>query len=273
MAITTLRGSLAILLLATLGGPALAAPAKRVLTADDMFRMEAVSEPQISPDGEWIAYLVGTANRDADEFQSSIWMVSWDGKQQLPVTRPSSDVSEARWSPDGRYLSYLGKTGDPEHSQVMLLDRRGGEPRALTSVTDDIESYAWSPDSKRLLLVMETNDEPSTAAMTAKGPKPIVIDSMFFKEDVTGYIGRHQKQNLYLFDIAAARLEPLAKTGQYNDVSPAWSPDGTKIAFVRTQERAVDMDGKIGIELVEARSGAQPRELVRPWAPRFEHVD
>src|SRR5580765_4553223 len=182
MAMTRLRGGLAILLLGTLGGAALAAPAKRVLTANDMFRMEAVSEPQISPDGEWIVYLVGTADRDADEFRTAIWMVSWDGKQQLQMTQPSSSVSAARWSPDGRYLSYLAKTGDAEHSQVMLLDRRGGEPRALTRVTDDIESYAWSPDSRRLVLVMETNEEPTTANITAQGPKPIVIDSMFFKE-------------------------------------------------------------------------------------------
>ncbi len=170
-----------------------------------MFRMEAVSEPQISPDGQWVAYLVGTSDRDADELRSAIWMVSWDGKQQLQMTQPSSSISEPRWSPDGRYLSYLAKIGEAEHSQVMVLDRRGGEARALTSVTDDIEGYEWSPDGRRLVLVIETNEEPSTAAITAKGPKPIVIDSMFFKEDVTGYIGRHQKQHLYLFDIAEAK--------------------------------------------------------------------
>ncbi len=237
-----------------------------------MFRMEAVSEPQISPDGQWVAYLVGTSDRDADEFRSAIWMVSWDGKQQLQMTQPSGSISDPRWSPDGRYLSYLAKVGEAEHSQVMVLDRRGGEAHALTRVTDDIEDYEWSPDGRRLVLVIETNEEPTTAAMTAKGPKPIVIDSMFFKEDVTGYIGRHQKQNLYLFDIAEAKLEPLAKTEQYNDVSPAWSPDGTKIAFVRTQERAVDMDGKVDIEVVEARPGAAPRPLLRPWAPTFQHL-
>ncbi len=156
MAITKLRGSLAILLLATLGGHALAAPAKRALSADDMFRMEAVSEPQISPDGQWIAYLVATSDRDADEFHSAIWMVSWDGKQQLQLTQPSSSVFAALESRTAATSRYLGKTGDAEHTQVMLLDRRGGEPRALTNVSDDIESYAWSPDSKRLVLVMET---------------------------------------------------------------------------------------------------------------------
>ena len=267
-----LRACAALTLLATLPALAWAAPAKRPLKNEDMFRMEAVSEPQMSPDGQWVAYIVGTSDKEADEFQNSIWMVSWDGKQQVQMTKPSSSVSEARWSPDGRYLSYLAKLGDAEHSQVMLLDRRGGEPRALTNVTDDIESYAWSPDSHRLVLVMETNEEPTTANITAKGPKPIVIDSMFFKEDVTGYIGRHQKQNLYLFDIDAAKLEPLAKTAQYNDVSPAFSPDGRQIAFVRTKERAVDMDGMMDIELIEARAGAEPHRLARVWAPNVQHL-
>ena len=267
-----LRACAALTLLATLPALAWAAPAKRPLKNEDMFRMEAVSEPQMSPDGQWIAYIVGTSDKEADEFQNSIWMVSWDGKQQVQMTKPSSSVSEARWSPDGRYLSYLAKLGDAEHSQVMLLDRRGGEPRALTNVTDDIESYAWSPDSHRLVLVMETNEEPTTAGITAKGPKPIVIDSMFFKEDVTGYIGRHQKQNLYLFDIDAAKLEPLAKTAQYNDVSPAFSPDGRQIAFVRTKERAVDMDGMMDIELIEAKAGAEPHRMARVWAPNAQHL-
>ena len=234
-----------------------------------MFRMEAVSEPQISPDGEWVAYLVGTSDREADEFRSAIWMVSWDGKQQLQMTQPSGSLSEPRWSPDGRYLSYLAKTGEAEHSQVMVLDRRGGEARALTRVSDDIVGYEWSPDGRRLVLVIETNEEASTAAITAKGPKPIVIDSMFFKEDVPATLAGTRSSTCTCLTSRGTKLEPLGKTEQYNDVSPAWSPDGTKIAFVRTQERAVDMDGKIDIELIEARPGAAPRQLLRPWAPTF----
>ena len=171
MATFTLRRSTALWLLAALAGSALslAAPAKRSLTSDDIYSMEAVSDPQISPDGHWIAYVVTTSDREADEVRSAIWMVSWDGAEHVQLTSPSSSVDSPRWSPDGRYISYLGKSGEAEHSQVMVLDRRGGEARALTSVTGDIESYAWSPDGRRLLLVMETDNEPSTAAFPPRG--------------------------------------------------------------------------------------------------------
>jgi len=75
MAVTDLRRSGAIVVLAALAGSALAAAAptaKRPLSSDDLYRMEAVSEPQISPDGQWVAYLVSTSDRDADEGRAQI---------------------------------------------------------------------------------------------------------------------------------------------------------------------------------------------------------
>ncbi len=126
-------------------------PPPRALTPDDFYNMQIVTEPQVSPDGKWVAYVVSTNDRGADETRSAIWMVSWDGTQQIPLTNPAHDISAPRWSLDGRYLSYLATPTGTDKSQVMLLDRRGGEARALTAVTDDIQSYEWSPDSKRLV--------------------------------------------------------------------------------------------------------------------------
>ncbi len=241
--------------------------AGRPLTPDDIYLMESVSDAQLSPDGQWIAYLVSTSDRKADEGRSALWMVSWDGTQQLPLTQPSKDVSSPRWSPDGRYLAYLGKPAAAEDTQVMVLDRRGGEPRALTKVTDDIESFAWSPDGQRLALVIEADSDAPKDKEAAKKPRPIIIDDLFFKQDVTGYIGRGQKQQLYLFDLATSKLELLSNDPQANDVDSVWSPDGKQIAFARTHERAVDPDGRMDIDIVEARAGAAPRTLVRSYAP------
>ena len=274
------RGATAILVFAitamAVTGPAHAA--KRALTPDDIYRMESVSDAQLSPDGQWIAYLVSTSDREADEGRSAIWMVSWDGTQQLQLTQPAASISTPRWSPDGRYLAYLGKPADAAHdtdsvrTQVMALDRRGGEPRALTRVSDDIESFAWSPDGQRLVLVMETDSDAPKDADAAKKPRPTIIDNLIFKEDVTGYIGRGQKLQLYLFDLGTQKLELLSNDPGANDFGPAWSPDGRQIAFARTRERGVDPDGKMDINVIEARAAAAPRRLVRPYAPNFQRL-
>ncbi len=52
---------------------------RRTLAPDDFYRALDVSDPQVSPDGLWVAYVVTTNDRDADEARSAIWMVSWDG--------------------------------------------------------------------------------------------------------------------------------------------------------------------------------------------------
>src|SRR5512141_1940949 len=83
------------------------APAKRLLTADDLYRVQQVRDPQVSPEGKWIAYTVTSVDREADKRPSAIWMVNWEGTQDMRLTYgPDSDTSP-RWSPDGKYLAFL----------------------------------------------------------------------------------------------------------------------------------------------------------------------
>src|ERR1700675_3995581 len=139
-----MTAGLLLLLVATQGQPA-EARARRAFAPDDFFRGQALSDPQVSPDGLWVAYVVTTSDRDADEQHSANWMASWDGTQRLALTAAASDTDKPRWSPDGRYLSFLKSPAGSDRLQLMLLDRRGGEPRQLTTVTGDIRDYAWSP--------------------------------------------------------------------------------------------------------------------------------
>jgi dipeptidyl aminopeptidase/acylaminoacyl peptidase len=260
-----------------------AAAAARKLTADDFYLMESVSDPQLAPDGQWIAYLVSTNDRDADEARSAVWMVSWDGTQHVRLTAPSGSISAPRFSPDGRYLSYLAKPADAEHSQVMLLDRRGGEARALTKVTDDIASYDWSPDGERIVLSMEASGEAAAGARSEgqsdkpalaaeKRPKPIVIDAMHFKEDISGYLGSGHEAHLYLLDVASGAVSALASEAGSNDTGPVWSSDGQRIAFVRTNEKGWNPDGTMAIDVIDVRPGAVARELARPYAPNTQRL-
>src|SRR5437868_443512 len=113
--------SLALLLLATSALFA-QAPAKRLIKLEDMHGFHDVRDIQISPDGKWVAYSVSSVDVAGDKSDTDIWMVSWDGKQQVRLTSTTESENAPRWSPDGRYLSFLsGRPGKARGTQVWLL--------------------------------------------------------------------------------------------------------------------------------------------------------
>jgi len=251
-----------------------AAPAaRRPLAADDFYRSEQLSEPEVSPDGAWVAYVVTVNDRDADEPRSAVWMVSWDGKQRLALTNPASGTHAPRWSPDGRYVSFLAASSGGSGEALMLLDRRGGDALRVYEAKGDVGEYRWSPDGTRIVLSVKT------AAEDGKTPRPIVIDDLHFKQDEDGYLGVGSGAHLWLFDLAAKKAVALTDEASSDDELPVWSPDGTRIAFVRTHAPGVDVDAREDIDVIDVPSStggatplAAPRPLVRPYAPNSQHL-
>jgi dipeptidyl aminopeptidase/acylaminoacyl peptidase len=242
------------------------AAAKRLLTIGDFDRLEALEDLQCSPDGRWVAYTVTRSDKEADSRRSSVWMVSWDGSQDVRLTYgPDSDDSP-RWSPDGRYLGFLSARPAEGAEQVYLLDRRGGEARRLTDVKQEITGYEWSPDGKKLVLVMREREDPKAP------PKPIVIDRYAFKQDVQGYLTPASLRHLYLFDVASGKLELLTNDTLHDDRDPAWSPDGTRIAYVSNHAAEPDQTGTNDVFLVDARPGSTPGKLVTAYAPNEQRL-
>src|SRR5437868_4377620 len=146
-------------------------------------------------------------------------MISWDGKQNIQLTYSKEDESSPKFSPDGKYISFLSsrkdgneKNDDKDLSQLWLLDRRGGEAKKITNVTGDIDDYIWSPDGTKVLMVIEDQDFSDTASSEIR--KPYVMDRFHFKQDYIGYLDRRAK-HLYMLDLSTQKIDTLT-TGVYD---------------------------------------------------------
>jgi len=246
-------------------------PARRLLRIDDLANLAEVGDARVSPDGKWVAYTVTSMDLEADKQNSDIWMVSWDGSQNVRLTYAPESESSPRWSPDNRYLSFTSsRPGKAKGSQVWLLDRRGGEARQLTALKGEISDYEWSPDAKRLLLVMrekeEPDPEPAKPAAEQPKPKPIVIDRYHFKEDKEGYLGA-KRDLLYLYEINSGKLEKLTSDQQFDEKSGRWSPDGSRIAFISNHDPDWDRTDNTDLFVIDAKAGSVPRRLTNYEGP------
>ena len=252
--VATLAG---LALVPALGAQAPAAPSPAVrlrpFSPDDVLRIRDVREPQISPDGAWVAYTVSTSDTAEDRNKSAVWMASWDGTRNVRLTTSKPGENTPRWSPDGRWLGFLSSRED-EHSQLWLLDRQGGEGRKATTLPSDVDDYVWAPDGKRVALVAE---DPDTAK--PKTPAPIVIDRFQFKQDEAGYLGK-QHRHVYLLDVESGKTT-LLTAGDYDELLPAWSPDGKSLAFVSKRRPDADRDDNWDLYVMEAAAGAAPRQV------------
>jgi dipeptidyl aminopeptidase/acylaminoacyl peptidase len=259
---------------------------KRAITLDDLVRLKNVGSPIISPDGEWVVYSVGQIDPKEDKNISHLWMVKWDGSVNLQLTYGKEGASGPKFSPDGRYISFLSsRPGPTKGDQIWLLDRRGGEAQQLTSIENQkIESYSWSPDSKTLLLALHPKHEPEPEEKKpedgkkaeedkkSKAPNPIVIDRYHFKQDREGYLHDDDWDWLYLYDIASKKVQKLTTDKNVNEENAAWSPDGKWIAYVSNHDADPDRSNNTDIFVVEPKAGSASRKLTTWNGPDDGHI-
>jgi dipeptidyl aminopeptidase/acylaminoacyl peptidase len=222
-------------------------PALRPITIDDYFQIQTVHDPQLSPDGQWVAYAVDKSSLKTDKTETRIWMIPITGGEALPLTAEGVSSEHPRWSPDGKSLAFIS-TRQGSKPQVWLLNRQGGEAQRLTDLVPYLIDFAWSPDGRKMVLLLkdpkpedleaakhksadasEASASEENSSEDKKSTKPWVIDRLQFKVDEVGYLDR-RRAHLYVFDVAKKSLTQIT-SGDFDDSEPAWSPDSKFLAF------------------------------------------
>jgi dipeptidyl aminopeptidase/acylaminoacyl peptidase len=224
----------------------------------DVYRMEAVSRPKISPEGSWILYSQSKIDAAKDRSVSKLYMMSSDGKETITLTEQTKGVGNYQWSPDGKYISFLTKGKDEDNgSQVFLMDRRGGEGVQLTNIKGEINDYVWFNSGKKMIVVVKDFNYADTAK--SKIRTPYEMNRYKFKQDNEGYLD-NRKTHIYLFDLTTKKLDTLT-SGNYNEGDVAISADDSMITYVSNVSENPDKNSNSDLFLLKPTKGATPLQL------------
>ena len=236
-------------------------------TVQDLLNVKRVADPQVSPDGKWVAYTVGTVNRDANKVVNQIYVMSIDGSRNRQITTGASSSSSPRWSPDGKRLAFA--TG----GQIWTMEPDGSHRDQVTRIATGAGGPVWSPDGKWIAFVSDVYPECSTddcnkaedEKADAGKVKAHVTERLLFKH----WVEWRDRKRTHLFVVPAkggiARdltpgdfdSPPVAASGS---VDYAFSPDGSSIAYLKNPDKVEATSTNSDIYVVSP-AGGSPKDI------------
>ncbi len=196
---------------------------RRPIEIDDLYRIRFVADPNISPDGRRVAWVVTDVDRKRDGYTSNIWCADLAGdRTPYRLTTGMGKDSSPRWSPDGSMLAFLSDRSGRGQVHIMYAD--GGEAWQVTDGLNGASDIAWSPDSTSLAYVAKAEPAEKPASDVR------VITTLLYRMDGEGFFDGKNRQ---VHIVSAHGGEPRAVTeGDWHSVQPAFSSDGTRLAVV-----------------------------------------
>lgn len=257
---------------------------KRAIQFDDLIAMHRVSDPQVSPDGKWVVYVVATPDMQANHSMSNIWIAPANGGEERQLTRSGSD-SRPRWSPDGRQIAFLSSRDGA--AQIYVMSVFGGEASRVTFLSTDVDNEIWSPDGKSMAFTSRVypdcrNDACNKARDEAAAKNPVkahIATRLLYRHWTDWADGK--RSHLFVTAVTKGTPRDLAPGADY-DVPPfnlgapeaiAFSPDSAELCFTANTDKdeALSTNGDLFTVPVSGESG--PKRITTnkgdDWGPAY----
>ncbi|MCH7761146.1 S9 family peptidase, partial [candidate division TA06 bacterium] len=249
---------------------------KRGMKPEDLFKMRFVRSIAISPNEEEIVYSVEWIDKDKKKYYSNLWLIPSNGGVSRQLTFGKVKDRSPCWSPDGKAIAFLSTRDEKE--RIYILPRDGGEARKLVEMEGTFASLSYSPDGKLLLCAFRKKD--SLPEKDGKKEAPVFrhITRLFYRLDGAGFMPK-DGFHLWTFDVETGKGKQITK-GKYDELSPTFSPDGRRIAFISNRSGDPDRNPlRVDLWLVPKGGGRFTRVPTPPgpvdgpaWSPDGKRI-
>ena len=265
-------------LLILLFGAALLFAQKRPFDANALMSLKRIADPQISPDGRWMAFSVTTVDVSANKKPTQIWITLLDGGAPRQITHDGDDNERPRWSPDSKRIAFVSNRSGS--SQIWFMDPDGTNAKQATYFSAEADGVLYSPDGKNLLFTSVVY--PECGADNACNQKNIDADaaSKVKARSYTELLYRHwtawqSRRRSHLLVIPVGGGEPRDLTPGTRDVPPFSlggpddydiSPDGLEVCYSMNADPAPATSTNADIFIVPIAGGEAHKISTSPGA-------
>jgi dipeptidyl aminopeptidase/acylaminoacyl peptidase len=247
------------LLVLTALTPAPAEAQARRMDVEDVLTMRSASQVAISPDGEWIAYVVAQADPEAGRSHSDIWLVGARGGEPVQLTRGTRSERAPAWAPDGSWLAFL--SGRDGAVQVYGIRPTGGEAWKVTSSPTAVSSFAISPDGRSIAFAARLEESAEDRELRKLRGRPMVWDSAYATD----------RTHLWAAELQAGVAQPAVRRSpdELSVSGYVWGPDSRALAFSaagaadeqtsRSRDRRTGLSREADLYVQDAAGGAARR--------------
>ncbi|MGW0086582.1 serine hydrolase [Streptomyces sp. NPDC003393] len=231
----------------------------RRLDIEDTYELMLPEQPSVSADGSRIVYVLRSADREADRDVRSLWQVATADGEARQLTQGTADTAPT-WSPDGTRIAFLRARDSAP--QLWILPATGGEAEQVTNLPLGAGAPVWSPDGSKIAFAAPVDlaavDGEDDAARARRTHAPVVADRLDFKADGKGLL-RTVRGHLHVLDVGEREIRQVT-SGDWHAGDPAWSPDGTRLAFPGTAGADADLTLRSAAYVLDlSEHAAEPR--------------